>query len=54
MKRCETLASQDLVVDAKSAASLQQSLNALKGHPDANMIDIIQLLATKPMQVLLL
>lgn len=42
---------QDVKVDVSSAASLQASLGALRDHPDPRMLDIVQLLATKPMQV---
>ena len=38
-------------MDVSSAASLQASLGALRDHPDPRMLDIVQLLATKPMQV---
>ncbi len=38
-------------MDVGSAASLQASLAALRDHPDPRMLDIVQLIATKPMQV---
>jgi len=40
-----------VALDVGSAAGLQASLSALREHPDAKMLAIIQLLATKPMQV---
>ena len=33
------------------AAALHASLQALRAHPDADLLDIVQLMATKPMQV---
>ena len=37
-------------MDVSSAAAVQASLAALRSHPDPRMLDIVQLLATKPMQ----
>ena len=37
-------------MNVSSAAAVQASLAALRSHPDPHMLDIVQLLATKPMQ----
>ncbi len=50
VESCE-LCVQDVNMDVSSAAALQASLAALRNHPDPRMLDIVQLLATKPMQV---
>lgn len=42
---------QGLRLDVSCAAALHASLQALRAHPDADLLDIVQLLATKPMQV---
>ncbi|BDA45360.1 DIS3-like exonuclease 2 [Coccomyxa sp. Obi] len=46
-----TAAGLDVSLDVSSAAALQASLAALRDHPDPRMLDIVQLLATKPMQL---
>ena len=42
---------QGVQLDASSAGALHESLQALKHHEDADLIEIMQLLVTKPMQV---
>ena len=42
---------QGVQLDASSAGALHESLQALKQHEDADLIEIMQLLVTKPMQV---
>lgn len=41
---------QGVQLDASSAGALHQSLQALRHHEDTELIDIMQLLVTKPMQ----
>jgi len=38
-------------LDASSAGALHESLQALRHHEDKDLIEIMQLLVTKPMQV---
>lgn len=42
---------QGVQLDASSAGALHTSLQALRQHEDKDLIEIMQLLVTKPMQV---
>ena len=42
---------QGVHLDASSAGALHESLQALKHNDDTDLIEIMQLLVTKPMQV---
>ena len=41
---------QGVQLDASSAGALHESLQALRHHEDTELIEIMQLLVTKPMQ----
>lgn len=43
---------QGVQLDASSAGALHESLQALRQHEDQDLLEIMQLLVTKPMQVL--
>ena len=47
------MAVQGVQLDASSAGALHESLQALRQHEDQDLLEIMQLLVTKPMQVLL-
>ena len=42
---------QGVQLDASSAGALHESLQALRQHEDQDLLEIMQLLVTKPMQV---
>ena len=42
---------QGVHLDASSAGALHESLQALRQHEDQELLEIMQLLVTKPMQV---
>ena len=42
---------QGVRLDASSAGALHESLQALRQHEDQELLEIMQLLVTKPMQV---
>ena len=44
---------QGVQLDASSAGALHESLQALRQHEDQDLLEIMQLLVTKPMQVCL-